>query len=63
MVWGFTLKGEAIFENAFALYVKFASNYFSQRKPAGKRGGRTAGQKTGERYRGKPTIQGSDSNH
>ena len=45
MVWGFTLKGEAIFENAFtlyvtlyvALYVKFAFNYYSQRKPAEKR--------------------------
>ena len=37
MVWGFTLKGEAIFENTFTLYVKFAFNYFSQRKPAGKR--------------------------
>ena len=37
MVWGFTLKGEAIFENALALYVKFAFNYFSLRKPAGKR--------------------------
>ncbi|MBT9777115.1 hypothetical protein GPL15_11440 [Clostridium sp. MCC353] len=35
MVWGFTLKGEAIFENAFTLYVKFAFNYFSQRIPAG----------------------------
>ena len=33
MVWGFTLKGEAIFENAFTLYF----NYFSQRKPAEKR--------------------------
>ncbi|MBT9779793.1 hypothetical protein GPL15_25310, partial [Clostridium sp. MCC353] len=37
MVWGFTLKGEAIFENAFTLYVKFAFNTFSQRKTAGKR--------------------------
>ncbi|WP_215700089.1 hypothetical protein, partial [Clostridium sp. MCC353] len=45
MVWAFTLKGEAIFENAFtlyvtlyvALYVKFAFNYFIQRTPAGKR--------------------------
>ena len=37
MVWAFTLKGEAIFENAFTLYVKLAFNYFSQRKPAGKR--------------------------
>ena len=63
MVWGFTLKGEAIFENTFTLYVKFAFNYFSQRKPAGKRGGRTAGQKTGEGDRGKPTLQGSCGNH
>ena len=41
MVWAFTLKGEALFENAFTLYVtlyvKFAFNYFSQRTPAGKR--------------------------
>ena len=35
MVWEFTLKGEGIFENGLALYVKFAFNYFSQRKPAG----------------------------
>ncbi|MBT9779937.1 hypothetical protein GPL15_26070 [Clostridium sp. MCC353] len=52
MVWGFTLKGEAIFENAFTLYVKLAFNYFSQRKPAGKRGGRMAGKKTGDRNGG-----------
>ena len=38
MVWGFTLKGEAIFENALALYVKFAFNYFSQRKTSRKAG-------------------------
>ncbi|MBT9779792.1 hypothetical protein GPL15_25305 [Clostridium sp. MCC353] len=37
MVWDFTLKGEGIFENTFTLYVKFAFNYFSQRKPAEKR--------------------------
>ena len=37
MVWRFTLKGEAIFEIALTLCFKFAFNYFSQRKPAGKR--------------------------
>ncbi|MBT9779566.1 hypothetical protein GPL15_24105 [Clostridium sp. MCC353] len=62
MVWGFTLKGEGIFENDFALYVKFAFNYFGLRKPAGKRGGRMAGKKTGARNGGKQTLQGSCGN-
>ena len=48
MVWDFTRKGEAIFENTFTLYVKkFAFIYFSQRKPAEKRDKGTRGRRPG----------------
>ncbi|WP_215698621.1 hypothetical protein, partial [Clostridium sp. MCC353] len=42
MVWGFILKGEAIFGNAFALYVKITLARENQQE-SGRRG-RTDGQ-------------------
>ncbi|WP_215700944.1 hypothetical protein, partial [Clostridium sp. MCC353] len=62
MVWGFTLKGEAIFENPFTLYVKFAFNYFSQRKTSRKAGRADGGTEDRGAVPGKPTIQGSCGN-